>query len=788
MKNYIKSMTMGALALAIVMAGIVSNPKVVNAKFRVGADREFNVLMEYLYDDDYYEDTVTADNVEVAFKYGQDWNIDYRPDPEAYYIVVKNAKVIGDNAFNNAYYNEECYPPYDDGYEYPGCNIHVRHMYKLKSIEFEDYYDHDFDNNTDTLSEYAVTIIGYRSFKNCASLETITCPNVKIIGEEAFHGCAALNGITLEKVQSIGNKAFYGCSSLEKVEFKDKDEAYSIADDAFMGVGAEGDVNNPVLKLPADWPSEDLPKSDGSWHGGYFRYITNISFTDNSHTLVEGANIQLSVETTPVVYEKEEVAWESSNTDVATVDQTGKLTAVSEGIAIITATSKLDDTKITTCTITVNQRGDVVDDDLDGFTDEELASEELKLVGIDKEGSIYTGSAITFDIRVYKGNKILKEGVDYTLKYKNNKLACTDLSADNAPRVVLTGKGAYAGTTQVVKFKINPVDISDNENVVVSNASVVAGDKTYKPLPAIILNGKKLKAKTDYSVEYDSTHSDGYKEAGVYEITLKGKGNYTGTVTSVFTVADPKTSKLISKATVSGYAKKLKYDGNVKIQDMSKLVVKLGKGKTAETLKEGEDYTVSYIDNTEIGTAYMIIKATPGNEKYVGEKIVPFKITGGAISKIRISYVKNQLYTGRLIKPEVKVALKDGTQLIEGTDYTVEYRKNVNVGTASIILRGKGAYTGTVKKSFKINPIKLSNNEAIGVVLGTPKKNDKGAYIVDTEVRNNGKLLVKGVDYTIKYKNNKKAGKADDKNAPAVMIKGKGNYSKSIVVKFDITE
>ena len=57
-----------------------------------------------------------------------------------------------------------------------------------------------------------------------------------------------------------------------------------------------------------------------------------------------------------------------------------------------------------------------------------------------------------------------------------------------------------------------------------------------------------------------------------------------------------------------------------------------------------------------------------------------------------------------MIKPAVKVVY-DGKTLSSGTDYTVSYVNNINAGTASVKITGKGNYEGTVTKSFTINRI-----------------------------------------------------------------------------------
>ena len=74
-----------------------------------------------------------------------------------------------------------------------------------------------------------------------------------------------------------------------------------------------------------------------------------------------------------------------------------------------------------------------------------------------------------------------------------------------------------------------------------------------------------------------------------------------------------------------------------------------------------------------------------------------------SISKCSVSNIKSKTYTGDVVhqSPVVKYGK---TTLKKGTDYTLSYKKNVKVGTATMIIKGKGIYTGSVTKTFKINP------------------------------------------------------------------------------------
>ena len=73
------------------------------------------------------------------------------------------------------------------------------------------------------------------------------------------------------------------------------------------------------------------------------------------------------------------------------------------------------------------------------------------------------------------------------------------------------------------------------------------------------------------------------------------------------------------------------------------------------------------------------------------------------IKNLNFSKVENQTYTGKYIKPSVLVSSTQGN-LVKNVDYTVEYLNNKNVGTATIRIKGMGAYSGSYDINFKINP------------------------------------------------------------------------------------
>ena len=150
----------------------------------------------------------------------------------------------------------------------------------------------------------------------------------------------------------------------------------------------------------------------------------------------------------------------------------------------------------------------------------------------------------------------------------------------------------------------------------------------------------------------------------------------------------------ISKASVTLSTSTYAYDGKAKKPGVT---VKLN----GKTLKNGTDYTVSYSNNTKVGTA--TVKIT-GKGNYTGSVSKTYSIKNN-FKKATVSGISNKSYTGKNITQSITVKY-NGKTLKNGTDYTVSYSNNKKIGTATVKITGKGSYTGTIAKTFKINPAK----------------------------------------------------------------------------------
>ncbi len=426
----------------------------------------------------------------------------------------------------------------------------------------------------------------------------------------------------------------------------------------------------------------------------------------------------------------------------------------------------------------------------------------MKAEGSDEMNCIpsqpYTGKAIKPDIEVWYGDKPLNAGKDYTISYKNNtnvNLLSTEAEKQKSPTITIKGKGNFAGTL-VCTFVITPKSLGIEEEDIQIDPMAASYNKgnLLKPVPSVTWNGRRLTNKKDFTVEYPDLATGGeeaYREPNVYSVRVQGCGNYTGSREIEFTITDPAQGEiLLSRVKVSRIPDQLYTGKPVELtEDMP--LLKMG----SETLTMGVDYTLEYGICREIGSYQVLIV---GQGKYRGVRRVSFKITGIPIRTVKVSKLKNLTYSGENLEydpyayagAEDKVVITDasGTALQEGEDYELTYSNNRNVGNAKMTIVGKGAYFGTLTKSFKIVPYSLETGGreiTASLVDGDEQAWQKGGVVPKVRVTFHGTELVEGTDYVL-------SGINHTENAvkrglePAVVIKGRKNFSGSRKLAFKI--
>ena len=220
------------------------------------------------------------------------------------------------------------------------------------------------------------------------------------------------------------------------------------------------------------------------------------------------------------------------------------------------------------------------------------------------------------------------------------------------------------------------------ENVTFGENLVYTGNELTQTV-TVTVNGKTLTVGTDYTVS-DLTGT----EPGSYPVTVAGTGNYTGEVTKSFT---------ISKAQISSAA--ITYDAGPYGYTGKEWKPEVTVSFNSATLTAGNDYTVSYENNINAGTAKIII--TGIGDHFTGLTEKTFTINSAEISGCTFAPIADVTYNTKAHTPEVTVAIS-GRTLEADKDYTVSYASNVNAGTVTVTVTGKGNFTGSANTTFTI--------------------------------------------------------------------------------------
>lgn len=301
-----------------------------------------------------------------------------------------------------------------------------------------------------------------------------------------------------------------------------------------------------------------------------------------------------------------------------------------------------------------------------------------------------------------------------------------------AAALTVKGKGSFSGTSNAVNFKIINADI-DRDTDHPTEMTIVVKTK----VSPVIMNGTKKLTTKDYELEGEGLANGKYAaptaEGETKTLTVKGKGNYEG---SSFEIK----VKVIEKSAAGKLSVKIDknfkpvYDGTA--LNLSSLFQQPQDGEGADTAADPQDPAASVITVTDA---------------------------------------------------------KDKTKILkEGIDFTVICTSNLtNAGTVKFTLTGMGAYTGSVSKSFKISPHKVTDNSRFSVTFdeektyeyraaGTEVDNLVVKYLGETDADTDDKTLIPGVDYKVTYSRNKKVSGTKDAELKVTFL---NNYKGSRAVQ-----
>lgn len=394
----------------------------------------------------------------------------------------------------------------------------------------------------------------------------------------------------------------------------------------------------------------------------------------------------------------------------------------------------------------------------------------------------------------FKGSALVADR-DYTVAYANNKKAGTG-------SVVIKGKGNFTGERSV-SFKIAKGDLGDY-NVTSKRAVYLYNGKAVAPRIFVSAKdgGDVPREDVDYKVTYANNNAVGTGHA-----TIRGIGDYIGSKTVDFTIADAIDLNTycfvhVPDAFYTGNEVCPTADVRLKTESAEEAYGNGGASRSEDAPIEGRDYTVSYEGNINPGIATAIVT---GRGRYKGQVRTQFHVLRkGDFSLSDCSVLFNPpadadnfsyaekggkysfMYTGSAIEPTVSVSLYNDSgvyvELRNGVDYEVSYRSNTEPGSATVVVRGINGLTGSqtigfnIVRKLSVADLSLSKYDFEQSVYQL-----KPGFALAPKLKRSSSF-VEGADYKLSYANCDKVGNG------SVTVTGIGRYAGSTVVEIPIVE
>ena len=299
------------------------------------------------------------------------------------------------------------------------------------------------------------------------------------------------------------------------------------------------------------------------------------------------------------------------------------------------------------------------------------------------------GQTAQIDAKISSGGTLNYKSENESICTVDEKGLVTALDTGSTRVVISTSDG----TAEPVYCEINVNMINeDSTKVIFDSDTYTYTGYRIEPHIEVYYGETLLEIYKDYDTVFNNNTDVGTASVTITGMANKGIGKYSGELTTSFTIVPKNINDVIifdawGIQTYKGTPITPDIDAFINWDNHSKLV-------------NGKDYTLTYTNNINVGTATVTVK---GIGNFTGEKAIEFIIYAADINFDVNVTVENVTYTGSAVTPDI-LAIIDDYKLVLGKDYTLSYSNNINIGTATITITGIENVTGVRVIEFKIIP------------------------------------------------------------------------------------
>ena len=304
-----------------------------------------------------------------------------------------------------------------------------------------------------------------------------------------------------------------------------------------------------------------------------------------------------------------------------------------------------------------------------------------------KYSFLYTGSVIepTVSVSLYNDSGVyveLRNGVDYEVSYRSN-------TEPGSATVVVRGINGLTGS-QTIGFNIvRKLSVAD-----LSLSKYDFEQSVYQLKPGFAL-APKLRRSSSFVEGADCILSyANCDKVGNGLVTVTGIGRYTGSVVVEVPIVESLNRSLLSECSFDKIEDQV-YTGS---EIYPSVVLKNASGAEVDQTME---CSLRYSNNVNVGKATVSACESMYYSSYIGGTSTSFNILPADINDAYFAPIGDEIYTGNAIKPDVLVRF-NGKTLVKGIDYDLSYSDNVEVGTAHVVVTGKGNFGGKREMTFNI--------------------------------------------------------------------------------------